>query len=221
MTQAFAPKKPEDRTMQPTRRQMLATTGVLIAAAAALPATAPMARAEAPPADPRLAPRSLGKPDARPVEEWFSFTCPHCARFAADVLPQIRAQLIDTGKIRYVFREYPRDQTDLMAAMVARSLPAERYEPFMMELFRTQAHWAFDRSVEPKDELAKMAALAGMPREMFDQVTADEGLKAAILGAQAEAEKTYSIESTPTFIIDGHVHSGEVTYDTFAKWLVA
>ena len=211
--------------MQPTRRQILAASQ-LLAATGALTATgllAPAAKADPAPAaaDPRMAERGEGKPGAKPVEEWFSFTCPHCARFAADVFPQVREKLIDTGKIRYVFREYPRDQTDLMAAMVARSLPVERYEPFMMELLRTQMHWAFDRSVEPKDELAKMAALAGMPREMFDRVVADDGLRAAILAAQAEAEKTYQIESTPTFVINGHAHAGEATFETFAGWVGA
>ena len=204
--------------MQPTRRLMLSATGALIAGATLGRASAADA---APTPDPRMAERGEGKAGAPVVEEWFSFTCPHCARFAADIFPQVRAQLIDTGKIRYVFREYPRDQTDLMAAMVARSLPPERYEPFMMELLRTQMHWAFDRSVEPKDELAKMAALAGMPREMFDRVVADDGLKSAILAAQAQVEKTYSIESTPTFIVNGHVHQGEVTYETFAGWLTS
>ena len=201
--------------MQPTRRLMLAATGALIAGSALRKAAAD----PAPAADPRMAERSEGKPGAPVVEEWFSFTCPHCARFAADILPQVRAQLIDTGKVRFVYNEYPRDQTDLMAAMVARSLPPERYEPFMMELLRTQPHWAFDRSVEPKDELAKMAALAGMPREMFDRVIADDGLKTAILANQARVEKTYNIESTPTFIVNGHVHAGEVSYETFAGWL--
>jgi protein-disulfide isomerase len=203
--------------MHPTRRQMLAATGALMTAATLRHAAAD----PAPATDPRMADRGDGKPDAMRVEEWFSFTCPHCARFAADVFPQVKAQLIDTGRIYYVFREYPRDQVDLMAAMVARSLPVARYEPFMMELLRNQARWAFDRSVEPKDELAKMAALAGMPREMFDKVTADDTLRNEILAAQAEVEKTYQIESTPTFVVGGHAHAGEVTYETFAKWVTA
>ena len=205
-------------TTQPTRRTLLATGGLLALAslAHADPGSTPDAVS-----DPRLVPRGFGKPDAKLVEEWFSFTCPHCARFAADVFPDVRAKLIDTGKIRYVFREYPRDQVDLMAAMVARSLPVERYEPFMDELFRTQAHWAFDTSVVPKDELAKMAALAGMPRETFDRVTADDALRANILAGQAQAEKQYSIESTPTFVVGGQAHSGEVTFQTFAGWVGA
>jgi len=200
--------------MQPTRRHLLlAATGALVAASAS------PARAETS-TDPRMADRALGSADAKvSVQEWFSFTCPHCARFAADVLPLIQAQLIDTGKLRYIFKEYPRDQVDLMAAMVARSLPPARYEPFMTSLLATQMRWAFDRSVDPKDELAKQAALAGMPRDVFDKVTSDDSLKAAILADQAQAEKTYSIDSTPTFVSNGRSHSGEMTYDEFAKWV--
>ena len=199
--------------MRPTRRHLLTATATLLAASA-LPAHA----AEA--TDPRMADRAEGRPDAKVVvTEWFSFTCPHCAHFSEDVFPEIRAKLIDTGKLRFVFKEYPRDQTDLMAAMVARSLPAERYEPFKDTLFAAQARWAFDRSKDPKEELAKMAALAGMPRETFDRVVGDDALKAAILADQAQAEKLYDINSTPTFIVDGHAHTGEVgvSYAAFEK----
>ena len=206
--------------MQPTRRLLLTAAGALLAAPA-LPA-ASLAQG-APPAatDPRMAERSEGQAGAKTVEEWFSFTCPHCARFAAEVYPQIRAHLIDTGKLRYVFREYPRDQIDLMAACVARALPPARYEPFVMTLLASQARWAFDRNVEPKEELAKMAALAGMPRAMFDKAIADDTLKQALLAAQAAAEKSYNIESTPTFVFDGKAHSGEMTFDAFTKMVAA
>ncbi len=199
--------------MRPTRRLLLSATGALLAVAA-LPARA----AEA--ADPRMADRAEGKPDAPvTVTEWFSFTCPHCAHFAADVFPEVKAKLIDTGKLRFVFKEYPRDQVDLTAAMVARSLPAERYEAFKDTLFASQARWAYDRSKDPKDELAKMAALAGMPRETFDRVVADDALRNAILADQKVAEDTYAINSTPTFIVNGKSHTGEagVSYASFAK----
>lgn len=198
--------------MPVTRRVLLVAGATLVAAG----------RARAADADPRMADRGLGVATAPVVvEEWFSFTCPHCARFATDMLPLVKAQLIDPGKVRWVFREYPRDQVDLMAAMVARSLPAERYQPFMETLLASQKRWAFDRSVEPKDELAKMAALAGMPRSLFDTVVADEGLKAAILAAQAKAEQSYNIDSTPTFIVNGHAHSGETDIETFKKWVAS
>jgi protein-disulfide isomerase len=199
--------------MQPTRRFLLAATAAALASPPAFAADAPAAAA-----DPRMAPRVLGSAGAKvTVEEWFSFTCPHCARFAADVFPEVEAQLIDTGKIRFVFCEYPRDQLDLMAAMIARALPPERYAPFMESLLESQQRWAYDRSLDPKEELAKMAALAGMPRDLFDRTLADDKLKAEILAAQDQAEKTYNINSTPTFIVNGKAHSGEMNFDNFEK----
>ncbi len=191
--------------MQLTRRSMLTNCAVAVLALAISPYALAQAPAPAPAAaDPRMADRALGKPDAKiVVDEWFSFTCPHCAHFAADVLPEIQAKLIDTGKVRMVFHAYPRDQVDLTAEVVARSLPPERYIPFMDTLLASQARWAFDRSVDPKDELAKMAALAGMSRTMFDQVTADEKLKSEILASQAQIENAYHVE------LDADVHRGQ------------
>jgi protein-disulfide isomerase len=207
--------------MQPTRRQLLKPAAALIALPL-LPRAARAQAAAAPAADPRMAPRALGPADAKTVvEEWFSFTCPHCARFSQDVFPDIQTRLIDTGKIRYVFCEYPRDQIDLMAAMVARSLPPERYLPFVEQLLATQMHWAFDRSLDPKEELAKEAALAGMSRDLFDRVTSDDTLRSEILAAQSQVEKLYNIDSTPSFIINGHLHAGEADYATFAAWVGA
>ena len=114
--------------MTPTRRRFLTASAMaaaspLFARAVAGPAFAQAANPPAAP-DPRMAPRQDGSPAAKDrVEEWFSFTCPHCAAFALEVYPDVKAKLIDTGKLLYVFREFPRDKLDLMAAMVARSLP--------------------------------------------------------------------------------------------------
>ena len=123
------------------------------------PAAATPAPAGTPPApadDPRLTERSIGKPDAQvTVTEWFSLTCTHCAHFAHDTMPQIKSDLIDTGKLRYVFHDFPLDQVALTAAMVARALPPERYEPFIAALFASQDRWAFARGVNTTEELAR------------------------------------------------------------------
>jgi protein-disulfide isomerase len=66
------------------------------------------------------------------------------------------------------------------------------------------------------DELAKEAALAGMPRSAFDAAVNDEALKNSLLAAQSEAETKYNIDSTPTFIVNGKAHPGEMTYAEFA-----
>lgn len=194
---------------------MLARRLLLATAAGALVAPR-LARAE----DARLTPRAEGSPTAKNVvEEWFSFTCPHCADFALNDYPEIKAKLIDTGRVRYVWREYPRDKTDLAAALVARSLPPSRYEPFVMALFANQKHWAFDPGVDPMEELAKMAGLAGLPRDAFDRAVNDDQLKAALLQAQSDAEQKYNIDSTPTFIVNGKPHAGELNFAQFSALL--
>jgi protein-disulfide isomerase len=202
-----------------------ASTGLLSwpALAADMPAISPAVAAK----DPRMADRALGRADAPvTVDEWYSMTCPHCATFQAEILPQIRTGLIDTGKLRYVFHDFPLDQLALTAAMVARSLPPDRYEPFVGALLASQMRWAYARDVNPTDELAKMAALAGMSRATFDKVIADQTLRAEILSLQSEAENFYHIDSTPSFIFNGpaeknHLEAGEQSYDAFVKLVAA
>ncbi len=198
----------------PRRSLLLSVPSVLLAGAALSPA-----RAE----DPRMAPRGSGLTTAQvTVTEYFSLTCPHCARFARDVLPKIRERLIEPGKLRYQYGDFPLDQVALTAAMVARSLPPERYEPFILALLSSQDRWAFARGINNTEEIAKMAALAGMPRAQFDTVIADAGLRDAILAGQDAAEKLYHVDSTPTFIFNGPSKqnrnaSGELSVDAFSS----
>ncbi len=185
---------------------------------AALPALLPVTRLHAQPADPRMAERSVGATDARVVvNEWFSLTCTHCAAFQKETFPQVRAKLIDTGRVRYVWRDFPLDQVALTAAMVARSLPPARYEPFITALLGSQDRWAFARGANPTDELAKFAALAGLSRASFDTAISDAELKRAILTDQDVGEKKFGVSSTPTFVINGKAVPGAVSYDDFAK----
>lgn len=192
-----------------TRRSALATLALA-------PAFARAALAQS--SDPRMTDRAAGSADAKiVVHEWFSLTCTHCADFQKSTFPQVQKDLIETGRIRYVWRDYPLDQVALSAAMVARALPVERYEPFISTLLATQDRWAFARGVNSMAELAKMAALAGMPRQVFDATVADTALKTAILAAQDEAEKKLGINSTPSFIINGRLVSGAVRYPAFLQ----
>ncbi len=193
--------------MLPTRRSLLS----LVAAAVAVPG---LALAE----DPRETERTLGRPDAKvPVMEFFSLTCTHCAAFARETMPEVKAKLIDTGKVRFVYHDFPLDKVALTAAMVARALPPNRYEPFIDALFASQDRWAFASGENPTEELWKMAALAGMSRATFDQTIADKALRDWILQRQAAAQKRWNIDSTPSFVINGHEYSGEMDFESFNK----
>ncbi len=164
--------------------------------------------------------RAVGSPTAKiTVDEWFSLTCIHCARFAQETFPQVSNDLIKTGKVRWVFRDFPLDRVALQAAMVARALPPDRYENFILALFASQDRWAFAPGVDYTKELWNMAALAGMNRAIFDAAINDNALQGWILAQQATAEKKYKIDATPSFVINGKMSTGEMGYDAFVKLL--
>ena len=198
--------------MLTSRRSLLS----LVAAGAALgPA---LAHAE----DLTRTERSIGKSDAKvTVIECFSLTCSHCAAFAHEVLPQVKSELIDTGKIRYVLYDFPLNGLDFVAFQVSRYIAIDRYLPFVEALLATQDRWAFARGIDPKEELFKMAALAGMSRTTFDKAVADDALKNWIAAQQQVAVDKWKVDATPTFIVNGTVHSGEMSFDEFRKLISA
>jgi len=204
-----------------SRRSLLTVVSAGTAAAAlarpgqAFAATTPDAKTEAF----RQAPRTFGDTSAKiMVEEYFSLTCTHCAAFANDTMPEVTKKLVETGKLYFLYHDFPLDQVALMAAMVARSLPAERYEPFTAALFASQDRWAFARGVNSTEEIWKIAALAGMDRPTFDSAIADTTLKNWILAGQDQAQKQLGVDSTPTFRVNATTqHAGEMDYPSFAK----
>jgi protein-disulfide isomerase len=193
------------------RRNLLA----LAATGFALPAAAQLAAD-----DPRLAERFAGKPDApATVQEFFSLTCGHCAAFHRDTWPRVKRDLVDTGKMRMVFRDFPLDQLGLAAAGIARSLPADRYEAFIGTLFSTQDRWAFGRGADPRAELFRLASVAGMDRATFDAAIVNADLQRAIMEQRQEAVARYNINSTPSFVFGSRVVPGNIAYDRFASIL--
>ena len=190
-------------------------TLVVLAAGGALSALAPrQALAQAA----TQTERAVGSADAKvTVTEFFSLTCGHCAAFARTTLPQVKEKLVGTGKMRLVYWDYPLDQVALTAAMVARHLPAERYEPFILALLSTQDRWAFARGVNSTEEIWKMAALAGMNRAGFDKAIADTELRDWIIAQARTAQQQWKIDATPSFVVNGQKVSGELSFDSFSK----
>jgi len=200
------------RTLLPLLAAGLAAPSVLArpAAAAAAATAAQTAAWETP--------RTLGKADAKfVVEEWFSLTCTHCADFSQTTFPELRTKLIDTGKVRWVFRDFPLDKVALQAAQVARALPPERYAAFVLALFADQDRWAFASGTNYANALWQMAALAGMDRPTFDAAIGDNDLRDWILAQQTMAEKNWKIDATPSFVINGRMVAGEMPYAQFVK----
>jgi protein-disulfide isomerase len=159
---------------------------------------------------------SIGDP-AAPVTiiEYSSMTCPHCAAFHANTLPELKERYIDAGKVRLVLRDFPLDQNALRASMIAHCAGEDRYPQFVEVFFAQQASWA--RANDPVQALKQLAQLGGLSADKVDACLADKALEEAILQARLDGQEKYDIKSTPSFIIDGKTYSGDQSVQKFAE----
>jgi protein-disulfide isomerase len=162
--------------------------------------------------------RILGKADAPiTIYEYASLTCPHCADFDANMLPKLKADWIDTGKARLIFRDFPLDQAAVRAATLARCAPPEQFYAFVDALFHSQSNWATSGKIDTA--LSNLAKVAGMSDEQFAACMKDEAARKQVLDSRLEAEQQYKVESTPTFFINGVRVVGVQPYPEFEKVL--
>jgi protein-disulfide isomerase len=154
--------------------------------------------------------RILGNPDAPiTIIEYASMTCPHCAHFQDEVLPEIKKQWIDTGKAKLVLRDFPLDEEALRAAMIARCAPPDRYYAFADTFFAAQSKWV--GSHDYREALARLARLGGMSKEEFDTCLRNKRLEDSIVQSRFVASKELDVNSTPTFFINGTKYTGAPT----------
>jgi protein-disulfide isomerase len=166
--------------------------------------------------------RSIGNPNA-PIQfvEYAAPSCPHCARFNAEVFPYLKRNYIDTGKVFYVFRVFPLGKQDIAAESLARCMPKENYFAFIDLMFRKQDVWDPEFGIsDVQGGLVQVANSVGM-----DEAKA----KACIANSQAienrvnknaeEAVEKYNLNSTPTFVINGTVKVGGFDQDSLKNFL--
>jgi protein-disulfide isomerase len=161
--------------------------------------------------------RILGNPDAPiTIVEYASLTCPHCAHFTNEVLPELKKKWIDTGKAKLVLRDYPLDEPALRAAMIARCAPPDRFYAYVDLFFGAQEKW-----VKPdyRESLSRLVKLGGMSREEFDNCLKNTALENKILETRLVATKELDVNSTPTFFINGTKFTGAPTVEEFDKVL--
>jgi protein-disulfide isomerase len=158
----------------------------------------------------------LGSKDA-PITmiEYASLTCPHCAHFHNDILPQIKSAYIDTGKVKLVFRSYPLDQAALKAAELAECVSPVTYFPMVSLLFKEQGDWA--HGDKPVEGLAKIAAGAGIDQTKFQSCLDDKTISDHIIARAQEGQDKFAVESTPTFFVNGRKIQGAVPFEDFEK----
>ncbi len=159
--------------------------------------------------------RSIGSPDA-PVTmiEYFSLTCPACASFHNDVYDDLKEKYLDTGKVRFVYKEFPRDGVDLRAGMMARCADPRRYSGLIQVLFKSQPNWT--RARDPIAEIAKIGRLAGIDDARFESCLASEALANGIL-AERQNASARGVRSTPTFDIGGQLYAGSRSIEELSE----
>lgn len=176
---------------------------------------------------------ALGDPNA-PVQvvEYASMTCSHCAAFAVGdaaqgkeaVFPKIKAQYIETGRVRYILREFPLDPFAAAAFLAMRCAVGDnpqRYYAVADLLFERQAQWAFStkEGAEITNNLAALMKETGLGRAQFDACISDEAQLRRVNAVQQEAAESYKVGSTPTFIINGAKYEGELEFKRFEEIL--
>lgn len=160
--------------------------------------------------------RIMGNADAPvTIVEYASLTCPHCAAFHTQELPKIKEQLLETGKARLVFRDFPLDQLALKAATLVRCAQPLQREPFLTLLFQTQQTWV--KSQDPVAALDRIGRSVGMSSAAVQQCLDDQDVVDAVIAQRLEGEQKYNINSTPSFIIGGKLYSGVIEADRMAE----
>ncbi|MEM8571832.1 MAG: DsbA family protein [Pseudomonadota bacterium] len=163
-----------------------------------------------------------GDPDA-PVTiiEYASLTCPHCASFHEQVMPRLKENYIETGTAKFVFREVYFDRGGLWASMIARCAPSDRYFGIIDILFREQQDWATSRTNdEYVEKLYGIGRQAGLTQSEMDACMSDQGFAEALVRSYQENATADSINSTPSFVINGEKF-GNMDYATFAERIEA
>ncbi len=159
-----------------------------------------------------------GKADA-PITmiEYASMTCTHCAAFHAMTYPTLISKYVDTGKVHFILREFPLDPLATAAFMLARCSGPQKRNAVVDLLFDQQKNWAFID--KPLEALANLLKQTGMTQATFETCINDQSLYEKVEQERDNAARKFGIDATPTFFINGHKISGEITPDALDKIL--
>ncbi len=178
---------------------IIAAAAVVAVLAALAPSMAAAAESKAESAP--LPARVLGKADAPvTVEDFSSLTCPHCGDFYVHTMPELKKKYIDTGKVRFILRDFPLDGLSLKATAIAHCMPEEQYYPFIAILYENQKAWAL--APDPEKVLIQYAKLGGLGDDKAKACLNDTALQERIVAERQRATDTFNIQATPTFILN-------------------
>ena len=167
----------------------------------------------------------IGSADAPiTIIEYRSLTCSHCADFANDVFPELDEKYIQTGRVKFEFRPFVLNAVDLNAFKLLNSIEEKDFLSLDKMLFRDQNKWLVTKDSNKilensTNALKKYALLYGLSEETFNDILNDKELEEWILSMRVDGTKKFNIQSTPSFIINGEVHSGNMPFSKFEKLL--
>ena len=225
MMSANSAMKPADNAMKPVDGGAMMSTkpadnsAMSQAAAPAAAVTLPEVQGEvdvaklmAPGPLPEMA---LGKADAPvTIVEYMSMTCPHCAAFHNNTFDAIKAKYVDSGKVRFIVREFPFDPRAAAAFMLARCAPEGQYFPMVSMLFKQQNTWA--AAPNGREALLQMSKLAGFTQESFEACLTNQKLLDDVQATMQKGDKDFGVKATPTFFVNGKQYSGDMSVDTMS-----
>jgi protein-disulfide isomerase len=148
------------------------------------------------------------------IVEYASMTCPHCSHFHETTYPEMKKKYIDTGKVRFIFREFPLDPLAAAAAMLARCAGKDKFFPLIDAFFAQQKDWVVQKPLQPMFAIAKQA---GFTQQSFDECLANQQLLNNLEEQRTRATQKFNVNSTPTFFINGKTVRGALTPEELDK----
>jgi len=157
----------------------------------------------------------MGSADAPvTIVEYASMTCPHCAHFHQTTYSEMKKKYVDTGKVRFIFREFPLDQLALAGSALARCAGKDKFFPMIEALFAQQSDWVVQKPIQPLLAIAKQA---GFTQQTFDQCLENQQVIKGIEESRNRAANKFGVNSTPTFFINGKIFRGALTPEELDK----
>ena len=152
------------------------------------------------------------------IKIFSSLTCPHCASFHSKVVPEIKREYIDAGKVQLIFIDFPLDQAAFNASKILNCLDKAKQITFLDTIYETQAKWTNGQNLNDVNKnLKKIAKSLGISSTKFDKCLIDEDISDKILNGRIDANRKYSIDSTPTIVINEKKLEGSVSFKNIKK----
>ncbi|CCF18269.1 conserved exported protein of unknown function [Pseudorhizobium banfieldiae] len=156
------------------------------------------------------------------IVEYMSMTCPHCATFHNNTFDEIKKNYVDTGKARFIIREFPFDPRAAAAFMLARCNPTKpeeastpaQYFPMVSMLMKQQETWA--EAQDGRAALLQMSKLAGFSQETFQACLTNQKLLDDVNATMKRGADEFGVNSTPTFLINGKRYAGAMSVESMS-----